>query len=85
MRAALGGTVNDVVLAVITNGFRELLQSRGEPVTEQAVRTMVPVSVRAADERGTYNNRVSAMFAEPRWESPIPSSGSTRFAPRWRG
>ena len=63
--AALGGTVNDVVLAVITNGFRELLQSRGEPVTEQAVRTMVPVSVRAADERGTYNNRVSAMFAEP--------------------
>jgi WS/DGAT/MGAT family acyltransferase len=64
VRAALGGTVNDVVLAVITNGFRELLQTRGEPVTEQTVRTMVPVSVRAPDERGTYNNRVSAMFAE---------------------
>jgi diacylglycerol O-acyltransferase len=64
VRAALGGTVNDVVLAVITNGFRELLQSRGEAVAEQTVRTMVPVSVRAASERGTYNNRVSAMFAE---------------------
>ena len=64
VRAALGGTVNDVVLAVITNGFRELLHSRGEPVADETVRTMVPVSVRAADERGTYNNRVSAMFAE---------------------
>jgi WS/DGAT/MGAT family acyltransferase len=64
VRAALGGTVNDVVLAVITNGFRELLHSRGEPVAGQTVRTMVPVSVRSASERGTYNNRVSAMFAE---------------------
>jgi diacylglycerol O-acyltransferase len=63
-RAALGGTVNDVVLAVITNGFRELLESRGEPVADQTVRTMVPVSVRSPGERGTYNNRVSAMFAE---------------------
>jgi WS/DGAT/MGAT family acyltransferase len=56
--------VNDVVLAVITNGFRELLLSRGEPLADQTVRTMVPVSVRAPGERGTYNNRVSAMFAE---------------------
>jgi diacylglycerol O-acyltransferase len=64
VRAALGGTVNDVVLAVITNGFRELLISRGEPVEERTVRTMVPVSVRSQGERGTYNNRVSAMFAE---------------------
>jgi WS/DGAT/MGAT family acyltransferase len=64
VRAALGGTVNDVVLAVITNGFRELLLSRGEPLADQTVRTMVPVSVRAPGERGTYNNRVSAMFAE---------------------
>jgi WS/DGAT/MGAT family acyltransferase len=64
VRAALGGTVNDVVLAVITNGFRELMQSRGERVTDETVRTMVPVSVRSPGERGTYNNRVSAMFAE---------------------
>jgi WS/DGAT/MGAT family acyltransferase len=64
VRGALGGTVNDVVLTVITNGFRELLQSRREAVSEQTVRTMVPVSVRAPSERGTYNNRVSAMFAE---------------------
>ncbi len=64
VRAALGGTVNDVVLTIITNGFRELLSSRGEaPAREDAVRTMVPVSVRRRGERGVYNNRVSAVFA----------------------
>jgi WS/DGAT/MGAT family acyltransferase len=63
VRRAFGGTVNDVVLAAITHGFRELLESRGEPV-DRVLRTLVPVSVRRAGERGTYNNRVSAMFAE---------------------
>ncbi|HEY4451708.1 MAG TPA: wax ester/triacylglycerol synthase family O-acyltransferase [Solirubrobacteraceae bacterium] len=64
VRAQLGGTVNDVVLTLITNGFRALLDSRGESVTEeQVVRTMVPVSVRARGEQGVYNNRVSAVFA----------------------
>ena len=68
IRAGLGGTVNDVVLAAITNGFRELLLSRGESV-DRVVRTLVPVSVRTkgaagpATGDGTYNNKVSAMFA----------------------
>jgi diacylglycerol O-acyltransferase / wax synthase len=63
IRRALGGTVNDVVLAAISEGFRELLHSRGES-TDRVLRTLVPVSVRRPDERGTYNNRVSAIFAE---------------------
>lgn len=57
-------TINDVVLAAITNGFRELLLSRGEPVEGRIIRTLVPVSVRAKDEKGVYDNKVSAMFAE---------------------
>jgi diacylglycerol O-acyltransferase / wax synthase len=64
IRQSHGGTVNDVVLAAITGGFRELLISRGESVQGRVVRTLVPVSVRAEEERGTYNNKVSAMFAE---------------------
>jgi diacylglycerol O-acyltransferase len=69
VRRALGGTFNDVVLASITNGFRELLLSRGEDV-DRVVRTLVPVSVRPRDTSGkavgdgTYENKVSAMFAE---------------------
>jgi diacylglycerol O-acyltransferase len=64
VRQAFGGTVNDVVLANITNGFRELLLSRGVDVQGKTVRTLVPVSVRAPHERGSYNNRVSGIFAE---------------------
>ncbi|HEY4997133.1 MAG TPA: wax ester/triacylglycerol synthase family O-acyltransferase, partial [Solirubrobacteraceae bacterium] len=64
VRGALGGTVNDVVLTLITQGFRSLLEARDEPIAEgQLVRTMVPVSVRRRGEKGVYNNRVSAVFA----------------------
>jgi diacylglycerol O-acyltransferase len=69
VRKHLGGTFNDVVLAAITNGFRELLLSRGEDV-DRVVRTLVPVSVRPRNAEGmavgdgTFENKVSAMFAE---------------------
>jgi len=69
VRKSLAGTFNDVVLASITNGFSELLLSRGEPV-DRIVRTLVPVSIRprspsgVAVGDGTTQNRVSAMFAE---------------------
>jgi WS/DGAT/MGAT family acyltransferase len=69
VRKEHGGTFNDVVLACITNGFRELLLARDEDV-DRVVRTLVPVSVRARDESGkavgdgTFENKVSAMFAE---------------------
>jgi len=63
VRRALGGTVNDIVLTVLTRGFRDLLLERQESVEDRVVRTLVPVSVRTTGERGTYNNRVSAMIA----------------------
>ena len=63
VRGAFGGTVNDVVLAAITRGFRDLLLSRGEDVSNMRVRTLVPVSVRTEDARGIPDNRVSGMIA----------------------
>lgn len=69
IRKGLGGTFNDVVLAAITRGFRDLLVARGESV-DRVVRTLVPVSVRSRDASGlavgdgTLQNKVSAMFAE---------------------
>lgn len=71
IRRALGGTVNDVVLAAVAGGFRHLLRERGEEVgPDRVVRTLVPVSMRstrddgAAAYDGTFDNKVSAMFAE---------------------
>jgi diacylglycerol O-acyltransferase / wax synthase len=69
IRKTLGGTFNDVVLTAITAGFRTLLERRGES-TDRVVRTLVPVSVRGRDVSGravgdgTFDNKVSAMFAE---------------------
>jgi diacylglycerol O-acyltransferase / wax synthase len=62
IRAAFGGTVNDVVLCAITKGFRDLLLRRGERVAGKVVRALVPVSVRRESEKGLYNNRVSGLF-----------------------
>ena len=64
VRGAFGGTVNDVVLTAIGRGFHDLLVQHGEPPDRRVVRSLVPVSVRRPNERGSYNNRVSAMVAE---------------------
>jgi diacylglycerol O-acyltransferase len=64
VRRALGGPVNAVVLTAITRGFRDLLAGRGELTDGLVVRSMVPVSVRRADERGSLNNQVSAVFVD---------------------
>jgi WS/DGAT/MGAT family acyltransferase len=61
VRAAFGGTVNDVLLAVLAGGLRELLASRGEHPRGD-LRALVPVSVRAPEARGSYGNQVTAVF-----------------------
>jgi diacylglycerol O-acyltransferase len=64
IRHAFGGTVNDVVLAAVTSGFRDLIVARGEDPDHVAMRTLVPVSVRNETGRGVYDNRVSAIFLD---------------------
>ncbi|MBJ7348855.1 MAG: wax ester/triacylglycerol synthase family O-acyltransferase, partial [Thermoleophilaceae bacterium] len=64
VRKATGCTVNDVVLAAVTNGLRELLLSRGESLDAYDTRTMVPVSVRTEDQSGDFANHVSAVFVD---------------------
>ncbi|MGH9068956.1 MAG: WS/DGAT/MGAT family O-acyltransferase [Acidimicrobiales bacterium] len=61
VRAALGGTVNDVVLAVAAGALRHYLAARGEDPEESLV-ALVPISVRGEGEEGTLGNRVSAML-----------------------
>ncbi len=59
---ALGGTLNDVVLAIAAGGFRDLFEERGEPPPEQGLRAMVPVNIRAAGEHLELGNHVSSLF-----------------------
>jgi diacylglycerol O-acyltransferase / wax synthase len=64
IKSSLGGTINDVVLAVTASGLRALLESRGEPLPPQGLRAMVPMNVRAASEHLALGNRVSSLFME---------------------
>jgi diacylglycerol O-acyltransferase / wax synthase len=63
IKGALGGTVNDVVLAVVTGALREHLIRRGREPEGLELKAMVPVSIRAETERGALGNRVAAMYA----------------------
>ena len=63
IKDALGGTVNDVVLTVVTGALRTHMQANGNAVDGVELKAMVPVSVRAEAERGALGNRVTSMFA----------------------
>lgn len=61
--AASGATVNDVLLAAVSSGFRDLLVARGEPVEGRTITAMVPVSLRGTTEHATTGNRVANVHA----------------------
>jgi diacylglycerol O-acyltransferase len=62
VRRSFGVTVNDVVLAGVTGGFRALLAERDVPVEGRSVRNLVPVSLRTAgDDMST--NQLGALMA----------------------
>jgi diacylglycerol O-acyltransferase / wax synthase len=62
IKNALGGTVNDVVLAVVAGALRTHFLAHDHD-TDTELKAMVPISVRAESERGALGNKVSAMYA----------------------
>lgn len=66
------GKVNDVVLALWAGGLRHLLTSRGEPVAGVELISGLAVSLRAATETGTVDNRVGTLVLQlPVWEAEV--------------
>jgi diacylglycerol O-acyltransferase / wax synthase len=63
IKNSLGGTVNDVMIALVSRALRRHLRRRGVTVDATELRAMVPVSVRAEDARGSLGNKVAAMMA----------------------
>jgi WS/DGAT/MGAT family acyltransferase len=72
IKRSLGGTVNDVVLAVTAGGLRRLFERRGEISNVDTIRAMVPVSLREASEALGLGNRVSSLFVELPIAEPDP-------------
>jgi diacylglycerol O-acyltransferase / wax synthase len=64
IRHALGGTINDVVLAAVAAGLHDQLTARGEPTKARTLRVMVPVSMRSKGDVGDVGNRVAPAFVD---------------------
>jgi len=61
IKRTFGGTVNDVVLTVVTAALRAWLQGRGVRTAGLELRALVPVSIRTSKDQGTAGNRLAAM------------------------
>ncbi len=74
VRKAHGGTVNDVVLAVVAGALREWLMMRGENLTARSqVRVMVPVSIRESEAVGSRDgNQIAAFLCDLPVGEPDP-------------
>ena len=81
VRRALGGTINDIVLTIVSEAVAEYLTNNNENTTDQHMRIMCPVNVRTEDQKGTLGNRVSAIFPVlPAWSMPTRQRLSTVIA-----
>ena len=75
IRRGLGGTINDVVLTVVSEGVARYLAAHGERTQDAFMRIMCPVNVRTENKAGTLGNQVSAIFPVlPAW----PMNPATR-------
>src|SRR3954464_109232 len=61
VKRTFGGTVNDVVLAVVAGAIRRWLHSRGVRTEGMELRALVPMSIRSEEEMGAGGNRIAAM------------------------
>jgi diacylglycerol O-acyltransferase len=63
VKNAVGCTLNDVVLGLCAEVLRRYLLKH-DALPEQSLRCMIPVSTRTDDEKDSYGNKVSSMFAD---------------------
>src|ERR671926_532012 len=63
IKNSLGGTVNDVVLAVVSGALARWLRTRGVRTEGLELHAQVPVSIRSEDDHDRLGNRIAAMRA----------------------
>ena len=72
IRAAFGGTVNDVVLTTLSGAVSRYVELHGQQTAGRQLRVMVPVSLRQEDQRGALGNLVSMLPVEIPLDMPNP-------------
>ncbi len=68
----LGGTLNDVVLAISAGGLRRLLLERGEEPPAAGLRAQIPVNIRSTAHQRAQGNVLTSLFVELPVAEPDP-------------
>ena len=63
IKGALGGTVNDAVLAIVAGALGRFLRHRGVDTEGLVLRALVPVSIRTESDQGALANEVAPLWA----------------------
>jgi WS/DGAT/MGAT family acyltransferase len=85
VKGRLGGTVNDVVLAVVSGAMRRFLQRRGVDVDALDFRAMLPVNLRREEQSGKLGNRVTSLIARLPVDEKDPARRLARVIETTRG
>jgi len=85
VKSRLGGTVNDVVIAVVAGAMRRFLQRRAVDVDGLDFRAMMPVNVRREDQHGKLGNRVAFLMARLPVDEKDPIKRLARVIETTRG
>ncbi len=86
IKNTLGGTVNDVALAIVSGALRRWLPTRGVSTNALELKVLVPINIRSETDQGTFMNKVTGVMAplpvyaeDPRERLRIVSKAMSRL------
>jgi WS/DGAT/MGAT family acyltransferase len=82
IKTALGGTINDVVLAISAGALRHLLLARGESLPSAGLRAQIPVNIRTSESEHDLGNVLTSLFIELPVAEPDPLARYERIVAR---
>jgi WS/DGAT/MGAT family acyltransferase len=83
VKTAFGTTLNDVVMALSAAALRRYLETKGA-LPDAPLVAMVPVSVRSAEQKREFTNRVTSVLCELATDEPDPLARLRRIAAAMR-
>ncbi|MGI8609903.1 MAG: WS/DGAT/MGAT family O-acyltransferase [Candidatus Dormibacteria bacterium] len=74
IKRAFGGTINDVVVGVVSGGLRKYLEMHDEDVDNLSIQALMPVSLRDDKEKTALGNVLSMMIVRLPVDEPFPAA-----------
>ena len=74
IKRAFGGTINDVVVGVVSGGLRKYLEIHDEDVDHLSIQALMPVSLRDEKQKTALGNVLSMMIVKLPVDEPFPAA-----------